>query len=230
MSKPRNIDQRKARRLRYGLHLDLSWPGGSTEAYTTNISLVGAFVETRQMLSPGTGVRLTFQTITRGMAANVVAEGRVVRRISFDELDSTRPHPGLAVQFQRFESGKQALAGVLEALRLAQKYSRKSERRVEPRAPVGLPVFWGPHSRPTQSGIMTNFSGSGCFLVHTEMPGDRGSQIYLHFQLPVEGEVMEVRAVATVIRVVEDSGSCGMGVAFELSTVDVSLIQRFMSR
>lgn len=228
-----NIDQRRSERWRYTLGLILSWGGGKKNAHTMDISMSGAFVETDQVLSPGTAVKLQFQVLAKGSMVEVQVKGRVARKVTQDTVDSAHPRPGLGVQFQEFASGEQALEGALQALRLAERYVGQREReeaanrRKAPRVKVGLPVSWGATNPPTLEGQLSSLSSSGGFMVHTESPCEPGSRIYLRFELPDAGRTREVKAVATVVRVVEE-GVLGMGIVFELSTVAVEFIERFV--
>lgn len=227
---PPNIDQRRAVRWRYTLGLALSWGGGSFTAHTSDISTSGAFVETDRELSPGTSLKMQFQVFAGGTAVDVIANGRVARRVTFDNVDAKHPLPGLGVEFQRFISGEEALAGVLEALQLAEQYvDRKGrDQRRAARVPVGLSVLWGTSNPPSSPGTLASVSASGGFVVHSESPVGPGAHIFLQFQLPIGGRPTEIRSVASVVREVDEQGAAGMGITFELSTVDVEIIDHFV--
>ena len=226
-------DQRAAERWKFTLGVTMSWSGGVVRAHTTDISLCGMFVETREPLEVDTLVRLRFKLFEDGKAVAVDVAGKVVRRIDADVVTEHCPVPGVGIVLGRFHAGEAALRRVITALdtacRRATTWSwADSDRRDSPRVVVGIPVRWGTSEPPDREGQLMNLSQQSGFVLHSEPPLQEGATIHISFDLPDHGSAREVRARATVKRTVRQDGGVGMGIAFDLSSVTVEQMTQFM--
>jgi hypothetical protein len=214
----------------------LGWDDGAFHAYTANISMTGVFVETARVVDVGTIVRLQLDLSSAGGGGSVLVSARVERLIRDDEAAGAGMLPGVGLSFRRFMMGRRSLEKFIEqrlpAVRPAPEQCSGEERRVTPRMSVGLPVVWGTSQPPKQRGWLVDLSGGGAFVLEAEGSGAEDGKIYLEFDLPVEGEVQEVRGIANVVRAVDspEPERSGMGIRFESATVDVDLICRFVER
>ena len=216
----------------------LGWDDGAFHAYTANISMSGAFVETARPIPEGTIVRLQLDLTTAGAGASVLVSARVERVIGEDEATGASMLPGLGLSFRKFMMGRRALekfiAQRLPEVRpaMAAKDEDEGDRRLTPRMSVGLPVTWGTTQPPSRRGWLVDLSGGGAFVLEAEGDGADEGTLYLEFDLPVDGNVREVRGIAEVVRTVEtpDPERTGMGIRFESATVDVELVCRFVER
>lgn len=229
-----DLDQRQHKRWRYTLSLTLYWSGGEQEVHTSDISLGGVFVETSQVLDPSTPVKIQFRLFEAGRPVMVVVHGKVARRVSAEETGRPHPNVGLGIAFERFHSGEAALTRVLSALGQTRKHARTlavgQDKRHSPRVQVGLAVRWGSEDPPQHDGHLVDLSSGSGFMLHANPPQQVGTRIYLHFSLPVDGQLKEVRAAASVVRSQQAGGQSGMGVVFEMSTVSVAQISQFVAR
>ena len=225
-------DQRRAERWKYTLEVTMTWSGGEVQAHTTDISLCGMFVETREVLEVDTLVRLRFAFFEEGLPVPVEVAGKVVRRICPDEVTEHSPVPGVGIVLGRFHSGESALRRVIGAMDTAGRRAATSnwsaDRRGNPRVVVGIPVRWGTEDPPEREGQLMNLSRRSGFVLHSDPPLQPGTPIHLCFDLPDHGSVREVRARATVVRTVRQDGGVGMGIAFDLSSVTVAQMTLFM--
>lgn len=103
---------------------------------------------------------------------------------------------------------------------------------MHPRVEVGLPTYWGTERPPSREGFLRNLSVSGGFVMETLSPMPRGEQLHLWFELPARGAPQPVHALAKVARVVTDRRFelLGLGVEFEVSSDDRSLIEHFVTQ
>ncbi len=94
---------------------------------------------------------------------------------------------------------------------------------------MALPVFWGTDASLGEEGYLQNLSASGGFL-ETQQPEPLGTHLYLWFELPFAGIAKPVKASATVAHVVPPGRQepPGMGIAFETSKLDPSVLERFL--
>ena len=226
-------DQRRAERWKYTLEVTMTWSGGQVQAHTTDISLCGVFVETCQAPAVDTLVRLRFSLIEGASREPVDVAGKVVRRIGAEEVSDHCPLPGVGIVLGRFFSGEAALRRVIGALDIAGQRAASwtwddADRRVSPRVVVGIPVRWGTSDPPDQQGQLMNLSQHSGFVLHSESALQPGATIYLRFDLPDHGSAREVQARATVVRTTRQDGKEGMGIAFDLSSVTVEQMARFM--
>jgi len=233
-------DPRDAVRVPITLRVRLAWDEDECLAYTTNLSVVGLFAETRNDIPVDTEIRVEFDLVEAGGLGRVYADGVVARHIDVAEAEARQLVPGVGIRFDEFVVGKFDLIRFLTpskkpepAAEPAEKPAPEpDERRIATRVATGLPVTWGRADPPDQSGQLANLSTSGAFSIQTEQPCAVGEKIYLMFELPRPDRrgTKRVRAIAHVVRVVDPGGErpSGMGVQFESSSVDVETIRAFV--
>lgn len=233
----RNRDRRLHPRARVTYRVELKSGTRQIVGHTTDVSMWGLFVETRDMLEVGSKVRLSFAV---GASAHdlVEAHGRVARRVRPEEMATTGQAPGLGIEIHRFLWGHDRF---VEAYERVSSESRRSpgsplakRRRGSDRADVGLPIYWGAGDGDAErSGFITNLSKSGAFFVEAP-PLPSGTRIHLWFEVPLGGEPKRVEAEATVMRIVGSSdpddgnGPRGMGIRLETSTLDSRILEEFL--
>ncbi len=224
-------NRRSAPRASVSYKISLRHGSRRLVGYTTNMSSTGAFVETREEVTPGTPVHLSF-TVGEGTAEDAVeVEGRVVRWVSPERAGETGGIPGLGIEFTRFIWGPETLRNAIDQLLAGCRSGRNSSRRCAARVAVGLPIYWGQPDKPAQQGFLTNLSTSGAFFIQTSSNAPEGARLDLWFELPVRGEIRVVRAAASVARVTEGKAggeASGMGVHFEQSSIDRATLQDFL--
>ena len=229
-------DSRVSPRWRLTFKVRFNWEGGEIEAFSTDVSASGMFIETTTSLPAGTRGRLEFEVAKGRHRESIEATGEVCRNVSVEQASAINVMPGLGIRFQALLLGGEVLLDLLEEHLQQQaggvKQDRQSERRDKPRVDTGLPVLWGLQDPPDQHGMLTNLSASGAFLLVTEHVKKPGTRIFFQFKLPDFGVSRQVRAVARVIRTPRSSKGeiLGMGVKFELSTAPENLIARFVDR
>ena len=236
------VDPRVAVRRPITLRVRLAWDVDECLGYSTNISLSGIYVETRDYLPEGTAVRVEFDLAEAGGLGRVYVDGAVARHIGEKEAEDRQLVPGVGIRFGEFVVGKFDLirfltptkkaAEPVEADPLEPAPDEGDERRVAARVATGLPVAWGRADPPDAPGYLANLSTTGAFSIQTDKPCAVGEKIYLMFELPrTEGRgVTRVRAIAHVVRTVEPGGArpAGMGVHFDTASVDVETIRQFV--
>ena len=208
----------------------MGWGAQEVIAYTSDISMSGVFVETNRCLPVGTEVRLDFQLVNRGNSLPVSVQGTVARRVFTQRKDDPKHLVGIGVEFQKFLTGQELLREVLSTLRGTA--PAKDEQRRSARIPVSIPITWGTSDACELAGHFSDISLDGSFIIHTNTPNSPGTRLYLRFEIPHLGRFREVKAVATVVRMVaeDDASPGGMAVIFELSTVDVDYLHSFITR
>ncbi len=222
-------DRRGCERWRYTLCLTVSWGTQSISAYTSDISMSGMFVETNRCLPVGTAVRLDFRLVSGDATLPVSVDGVVARRVFAQRKDVSAPLLGIGVKFKEFHVGQGLLRKVLAGLRLSA--PRGAERRGSARIPASIPVSWGRREACDQGGRLADLSVDGAFIIHTPTSHRPGTRLYLRFEVPHQGRLREVKAVATVVRsMAADGADGGMAVIFELSTIDVDYLHAFIAR
>jgi len=226
-------DQRQAERWKYTLEVTMTWSGGEVQAHTTDISLCGMFVETGDAPAVDTLVRLRFALFAEASPVQVDVAGKIVRRVEPDEVTDHCPMPGVGIVLGTFREGEAALRKVIGALDTANRRATgwtwdEGDRRRSPRVEVGIPVRWGTSDPPEREGQLMNLSQQSGFVLHSGDALEAGTPIYVAFDLPDHGSSREVRARATVVRTVDQDGGVGMGIAFDLSSVTVEQMARFV--
>ena len=232
-------DPRDAVRVPITLRVRLAWDEGECLAYTTNLSINGAFAETCEEVHEGTDIRVEIDLGDAGGLGRVYVDGTVARFIDEDEASARGLVPGVGIRFDTFVVGKFDLIRFLtpskkEDVPAKDKaaQSKPDDRREASRVATGLPVVWGTKDPPDRAGQLANLSTSGAFSIQTDEPCEIGDKIYLMFELPrPEGRgATRVRAIAQVVRTIGAGGerSPGMGVHFDSSSVDVETIRAFV--
>jgi len=230
-------EQRVSPRFRVTYRVEAKCGSRTLAGHTTDVNAWGLFLETREMLEPGSRVRLSFAV---GASAHdlVEAHGRVVRRVTPDAMARTGETPGLGIEIDRYLWGQDRFAAAYEGFltdkRVTGLTAIARRRRSTAGVPVGLPIYWGDGSgAPDRAGFMTNLSKSGAFFVEGP-PVPPGSRLQLWFEVPLDGRVERVRAVATVVRMVHGSTTdpggapSGMGIRLETSTLDSRILEEFL--
>ena len=231
-SEPPRKDRRRAERLPRSGGVRVSWAEGILQAYYANLSKTGAFVETTNLPPLGTAVRLDFSISVAGRQRGVRAESRVVFHSTPDEAVARGVLPGFGAEFQELVVGEEALFEFIEEslsnARAPNPDAAKARRR-HPRTPVAFPTRWGTGPQLGRDGYLRNLSISGAFLEARETE-PTGTHLYLWFELPTEGVGQTVKATAVVAytsRKGEDEAP-GMGIAFEVSTGNTEILERFI--
>ena len=225
-------ERRLAERLLYGGKIVVTWAEGTFQAHSADLSQTGVFIETSNLLPVGTSVRLKFKVSGAAQRHSVTAEGRVARQMTTDEAAAQGLSPGLGIRFEWVPAGDMALFHFIsDRLRVirAPRPSVVERARKHPATLVALPVFWGTDPNLGRGGYLQTLSTSGAFL-ETRTPAPPGTHIYLWFELPSAGVARNARATA-VVAYVHPSGrqqAPGMGIAFEVSTLDASIVERFV--
>ena len=224
-------NRRSAPRIGVTYRVSLRYGARELICHTSDISLTGTFVETREEIAPGTPVHLSFAVGQTSGDATVEVEGRVARWVSPAVAGEAGCIPGCGVEFTRFIWGADGLRNALDQLLAGCRSPRDAGRRRSARVAVGLPIYWGDTGKPTQTGFLTNLSTSGGFFIETGTSVPVGTRLHLWFELPVRGEIHSVRAVASVARVTAGKANgeaSGMGVQFERSSIDWGTLQDFL--
>jgi Tfp pilus assembly protein PilZ len=226
-------DRRSAPRVGVAYRVCLRCGSRELICHTSDVSLTGTFLETRDELAPGTPVHLSFAVGQVNAEGQVEVEGRVARWVSPASAAETGGIPGLGIEFTRFIWGAGTLRHALDQLLAGCRSAHFAGRRRSARVAVGLPICWGNTCKPTLAGFLTNLSASGAYFIESCMRVPVGTHLHLWFELPVHGEVQAVRAVAIVVRVTDastDGEASGMGVQFEQSSIDRAVLQDFLDR
>jgi|GEM_PF-6906018 len=223
------LTRRRSPRLAYTTRVQLEAGELSIRAFSANLSLHGLFVESRVEVPEGSSVRVTFSVGEGPERAEVIAVGSV-RRIVRRSAANCGMLTGFGIEFDEFVKGQRAVLGFLRFRLGASWYCDAPMRRQRPRTTTSVPVFWG--ERPDdleREGTITNVSETGAFI-ETGTPAAIGAHLYIWFDLPIDAETQIVRATASVVRVAEESvhSAKGMGVAFEASTLDIDILQKFV--
>lgn len=230
-----DADRRAATRVRVTYRMVVRSAGEETTAFTTDVSVSGAFLETTRPLEVGAVAQLSFTVTQRNERHPVEAEGVVVRRLSVEEARQTGGLPGVGVAFTRFLWGGEAFAAALAGLLQEETALPAATRRRQRRAAVGLPIWWG-HEGRRQAGVLTNLSAAGAFFIETEATVTAGAALNLWFEVPVDGRARPVKATARVTRVVSgrdpvtQAATSGMAVALEVSPFDHRTLAAFLDR
>ncbi len=223
-------DRRAYPRLPVTLRLRAIHEGGGFTAYTTDVSLGSSFVQTPRRLAPGVTVQLEVALSHGGRVQPVTIEALVVREQ--DPRRGARPGlpTGFAVRFTDVPLGYRAWsAWIRQMLADHASPSAGADRRRARRVHVGVPLRWGTTDPPRARGYLSDLSASGCFVVETDRPVEAGHRIYMHFDLPVDDEIRTVRAIATVVRLAPgDTSVAGMGIAFDLASIGIEDVERFV--
>jgi hypothetical protein len=225
-------DRRAAPRTRVTWRVQLTCGAEEQVSHSTDASLCGMFLETRQPIAPGETVHLSFTVLQGGRRETVEVSGEVARAVTVEEARRSGTLPGNGVRFVRFVWGAQAFAETLEELLSLP--PAETRRRSAPRLPVGLPLYWG--HEPSQrrfAGLLSNLSTGGAFLVESSELATQGSRLHLWFEVPCAGRLRPVRAVARVVRVVAPEAAGGgqvrgMGIALATSDVDLRALASFL--
>src|SRR5262245_16771456 len=98
-------ERRLAPRVPLTVKVQLFHRGVEIQAYSTDISTTGIFVETPRPLPVGSVVLLGF-TLGAGTRKTIQAEGRVVQVRPADEGSGQGSLPGMGIMFQGFLFGK----------------------------------------------------------------------------------------------------------------------------
>ncbi len=225
-------ERRKQQRWRWTLQAHLEWKGGTTTAFSTDLSSIGMFVDTPAEVAPSTTVQVSFKLADQDRSAEVVATGKVIRRVTPEEAAATGGPVGLGIAFTTITAGKKHLVGMLKAARTnGQNGKERKERRSGPRMTVGLPVRWAMEDPPTSEGRLLNLASGGLFVAAEGAPSV-GVRIYLTFFLPENGRQRKVKAIARVARVEDDSDDTisGMAITFETSSMGDALMDILKER
>ena len=229
-------ERRLAPRVRLTVRVQLFHKGVEIQAYSTDISTTGIFIETPHPLRVGSVVLLGFSLGT-GARKTIQAEGRVVQVRGPDEAAANGVMPGMGIMFQGFLFGKSDLAGELsqrlDTLRGAKRGAVQDPAR-HPRFLVGFPVLWGTKPPPVQIGFITDIGADGAFVI-TENPQLPGSHLYLSFDVPTSGLPQRVRAVAQVRKAnfpdnAEEDEPIGMGITFDEASLEDPSVLPFMEQ
>ena len=208
----------------------MTWADGTFKAYYANLSETGVFIETSNSLPVGTTVHLDFKVSRAAQQQSVRAEAIVIRHVTTDEAAARSLPPGFGTRFQRLLEGETDLCDFIDERLSVIRAPQPAvvEAREHPRTFVAFPVFWGMDPQLGREGYLLDFSVSGSFL-ETRTPEPRGTHLYLWFELPSAGVARSVRATAIVAYVNPPGGdhAPGMGIAFEVSTADASIVERF---
>ena len=100
------VDPRVAVRRPITLRVRLAWDVDECLGYSTNISLSGIYVETRDYLPEGTAVRVEFDLAEAGGLGRVYVDGAVARHIGEKEAEDRQLVPGVGIRFGEFVVGK----------------------------------------------------------------------------------------------------------------------------
>lgn len=226
-------DRRGAMRWRCSMGVNLSWRGGELQALSSDISTSGVFVETAERIPRGTDVQLALELFHDGRPRPVEAQGLVTRVTSGEDAGGLT---GLGIHFESFQRGQQVLAAVLGELAVDRALTDPEqdapatgmERRRSSREPTGIKVRWGV-DEPTNAGYISDLSDQGAFVLHTAEPCAQGTRLVVEFDISLHGELQTVHADATAVRLKALSGMVhGMGLMFDLSTVDVRRLAAFL--
>jgi len=222
-------DRRVKTRLPIVLEVEVAWRGGDFVAFSVDLAEAGIFLQTEEELPVGTEARLRFGVPGRACSrCPVVADGLIRRAVREGGLE------GLAVAFERFVEGRQALQELIHnriGPGSCQASTPGGERRRAPRMNVGISVYWGVVSPPRTMGFLSDLSDTGAFVLETDNPAAVGQRIFLEFELPFRKEIRRVKVIAKVVRrQMDETLPCGMGIEFEYSTVDAERIRRFITQ
>ena len=236
-----NFDQRRKSRIRYTTKTTLSWSGGRIHGFSLDISSTGIFVETATLLPLETDVIVRFEVESNGTMREVVARGQVARTVSSIDSDPGGTFLGMGVVFNTLEQGELSLRSMVsDGTPLDQRQGppvvaggeaqNPADLRAAPRVTVGIPVWWGIDDPPQFKGRLANVSATGALIIMAGEVQPIGSRVFLCFNLPVEGRVVEVRGIARVVRAAPmPTGEVhGMGMEFEAATMDVSTLAHFI--
>jgi hypothetical protein len=108
--------RRRAPRARIACSVRLRCDGAELTGTTTDVSMVGLFVATRQFLGDGTRVQVSFAVGRGARAEPVEAEGWVVRRVTTGQAAERGGVAGMGIQLERFRSGREALRQAIDEL------------------------------------------------------------------------------------------------------------------
>jgi Tfp pilus assembly protein PilZ len=226
---------RQSERLRFTVIARLTSSGGSFEAYSTDLSTDGIFLETANLLSLGTPVRLDFRLFRTNEPEAVTVQGTVARSVSVDEAGAWGVVGGLGIHFEELRFGEEVLFGFLSKRLKSVKAPKapipSDKKRPAARADVGLPVLWGTDPNLGREGFLFNLSASGAFI-GTRKVEPPGTHLFLWFELPHTAVSKGVKVTASVVRTNPPGGSqpAGMGIAFEASTVSRGLFEGFLGQ
>jgi hypothetical protein len=201
--------------------------------HSFDISANGVFIETADVMPVGTRLLLSF-TVHSAKRVPVLVEGTVVRAVTLEHAVDRGSLPGIGVRFETFYIGQGALLGDL-ALQIAGRRSGMPAPDSPLRAPrvtVGLPLLWGSSLPPDRDGFVTNVSATGAYIA-TEHPEPRDATIHVWLDLPIRGRLQTVKALARVVRTLEDPAPgepAGMGVAFEQASMSNDALIQFLQR
>jgi Tfp pilus assembly protein PilZ len=226
---------RQTERLRFTIVAQLTSSEGGFEAYSTDLSTNGIFLETANLLPLGTSVRLDFRLFRTSEPEAVSVQGTIARSVSEDDAGAWGVVGGMGIQFEELRVGEEVLFGFLskrlESVKEPKIPIPPEKKRPEARAEVGLPVLWGTDPNLGREGFLFNLSASGAFI-GTRRVEQPGTHLFLWFELPHSSASKGVKATASVVRTNPPGGdeSVGMGIAFEASTVSRGLFESFLGQ
>lgn len=229
-----NRDHRGAARIRHTVKTRLTWAGGRVHGYSLDISATGLFIETATLLPLETEVRVWFELENEAGIQPVVARGQVVRSVSSVDSDPGGIFLGMGVGFSEIEEGELALRALVgDGTPLHQRHAPEpgAERRAAPRVAVGIPVWWGEADPPQKKGRLSNLSETGALVLVAGELLPLHSRVFISFNLPMDGRVVEVRGIARVMRAVSQGTlkMQAMGLEFEASSVDLCTLSKFIA-
>jgi len=227
-------DNRQSKRVRHTVKTIVTWEGGRVHGYSLDISATGIFIETATLLPLETEVRVRFDLTHAGHLQPILARGQVVRTVSSADTDPGGLFLGMGVKFSELEQGELALGALVgDGTPLHQRGAPVpgAERRRAPRVDVGIPVMWGESDPPIGKGRLTNLSETGGLVLFAGEVLPLHERIFISFNLPMDGRMVEVRGIARIVRAVArgDKELHAMGLEFEASTVDVETLSRFIA-
>jgi len=195
---------------------------------TSDLSVHGMFLETSRSLPSGTSVRLVFSLMRRGVEHRIVVDGQVQRVVPTFASSKGPRTLGMGIQFDSVIEGLPVLQDYvrdrLDRTRKLEDTASGVERRATPRIAAGLPVLWGTNPQPSEEGHLSDLSESSSFLVSTDAGVAVGTRIFLQFEIVDAGQPRQVRAVCRVVR----TTSGGMGIVFDVASVDTEAIAHFV--
>lgn len=219
-------------RLPFIVQVEVTWKGGTSSGYSTDLSVKGVFVKMDEVIPAGEEVRLEFAVFSQLEKLPVVVIGDVIRVVTPEESAITGEVSGFGLEFRSLEEGRselfQFLGQRLEAIQEPLPPTPGAEVPLPSTEDEGLRVHWGTSPDLDNNGKLYDIEKRGSFFLETPVPAPIGSHAYLWFSLPLAPKAMPVKATATVTHVAGDNASRrGMVVRIELATLDIHIIERF---
>jgi hypothetical protein len=183
-------------------------------------------VRTTRPADVGTEVRFAGQLGPEGEGGGFHGSGTVTRAVAEGEFLGGEPGPGLAIQIGELIVVEAAPSSVVPPPAETDPAAADGG----PRYRLRVPARWGGSLPPTRTGLLSNESSSGAFVLAAEELAPEGERIHVEFDLPDGLERVTVRSEATVAWITENGveDMAAMALAFERAEEGEDPVTRFL--